>query len=104
MREAVISLKTFLFVEWCYAEPADVPGFTPLFVSCTNNTDIQPFRHLTTAFMFSLILKIIQISLLAYYLKEVVSEKVLLFITLSLGQTEFVSPLDFQLEVLNLAF
>jgi hypothetical protein len=29
MLEAVISLKTFLFVEWHYAELADVPGFTP---------------------------------------------------------------------------
>jgi hypothetical protein len=28
MLEAVISLETFLFVEWHYAELADVPGFT----------------------------------------------------------------------------
>jgi hypothetical protein len=31
MLEAVISPETFLFVEWCYAELADVPGFTPFF-------------------------------------------------------------------------
>jgi hypothetical protein len=49
MLEAVISLETFLFVEWCYAELADVPGFTPFFVSYTNNTDIHPFQHLRTA-------------------------------------------------------
>jgi hypothetical protein len=30
MLEAVISLETFLFVEWHYAELADVPGFTLL--------------------------------------------------------------------------
>jgi hypothetical protein len=65
MAEAVISLKTFLFVEWCYTELADVPSFTPIFVSCTNNTDIHPFQHLRTAIIFSLILKIIQIGLLA---------------------------------------
>jgi hypothetical protein len=66
MLEAVISLETFLFVEWCNTELADVPGFTPSFVSCTNKTDIHPFQqHLRTAIIFSLILKIIQISLLA---------------------------------------
>jgi hypothetical protein len=66
MLEAVISLETFLFVEWCYyAELADVPGFTPIFVSCTNNIDIHPFQNLRTAIIFSLILKIIQVSLLA---------------------------------------
>jgi hypothetical protein len=65
MLEAVVSLETFLFVEWHYAELADVPGFTPFFVSFTNNTDIHPFQHLRTAIIFSLILKIIQISLLA---------------------------------------
>jgi hypothetical protein len=65
MLEAVISLKTFLFVDWCFAELADVPGFTPFFVSCTNNTDIHLFQHLRTAVIFSLILKIIQVSLLA---------------------------------------
>jgi hypothetical protein len=31
MLEAVISLKAFLFMEWCYAELADVPYFAPLF-------------------------------------------------------------------------
>jgi hypothetical protein len=31
MLEAVISLKPFLFVEWCYTELAGVPGFTPFF-------------------------------------------------------------------------
>jgi hypothetical protein len=36
MLEAVISLKTFLSAEWCYAELADVPGFTPFLVSCAN--------------------------------------------------------------------
>jgi hypothetical protein len=65
MFEAVISLKTFLFVEWHYTELADVPGFTPFFVSCTDNTDIHPFQHLRTAIIFSFILKIILISLLA---------------------------------------
>jgi hypothetical protein len=66
MLEAVISFETFLFVEWCYAELADVPGFTPFFlVSYTNNTDIHPFQHLRTAIIFSLILKIIQAILLA---------------------------------------
>jgi hypothetical protein len=65
MLEAVISLETFLFVKWRYAEVADVPGFTPFSVSCTNNTDINPFQHLRTAIIFSLISKIIQISLLA---------------------------------------
>jgi hypothetical protein len=65
MLEAVISLKTFLFVDWCYAKLADVPGFTPIFVSCTNNTDIHPFQHLRTAIIFSVILKIIQVRLLA---------------------------------------
>jgi hypothetical protein len=65
MLETVISLETFLFVEWHYAEFADVPGFTSFFVSCTNNTDIHVFQHLRTAIIFSLILKIIQISLLA---------------------------------------
>jgi hypothetical protein len=64
MLEAVISLETFLSVEWHYAELADIPGFTPFLVSCTNNTDI-PFQHLRSAIIFSLILKIIQISLLA---------------------------------------
>jgi hypothetical protein len=34
--EAVISLETFLFVEWHYTELADVPGFTPFLVSCVN--------------------------------------------------------------------
>jgi hypothetical protein len=63
MLEAVISLETFLFVEWCYAELADVPGFTPFFVSCTNNIDIHPFQHLRTAVKFPFILKIIQVSL-----------------------------------------
>jgi hypothetical protein len=29
MPEAVISLETFLFVEWRYSELAGVPGFTP---------------------------------------------------------------------------
>jgi hypothetical protein len=43
MLKAVISLETFLFVEWCYAELADVPGFTPFFVSCMDNTNIHPF-------------------------------------------------------------
>jgi hypothetical protein len=33
--KAVISLETFLFVEWHYAELADVPGFTPFLVSCS---------------------------------------------------------------------
>jgi hypothetical protein len=75
MLEAVISLKTFLFVEWCYAELADVPGFTPFVVSCTDNTDIHPFQNCSTAIIFSLILKIIQVSLLALHLKEVVFEK-----------------------------
>jgi hypothetical protein len=65
MLEAVISLETLLVVEWCYAELADVPGFTPSFVSCTSDTDIHPFQHLRTAIIFSLILKIIQVSLLA---------------------------------------
>jgi hypothetical protein len=65
MLEAVISLETFLFVEWCYAELADVPGFTPFFVSCMSNIDIYPFQHLRTAIIFALILKIIQVSLLA---------------------------------------
>jgi hypothetical protein len=66
MLEAVISLETFLFVEWHYTGLADIPGFTPiLFVSCTDNTDIHPFHHLTSVSIFSLILKIIQISLLA---------------------------------------
>jgi hypothetical protein len=36
MLEAVISLKTFLFVERHYTELADVPGFTPYLVSCAN--------------------------------------------------------------------
>jgi hypothetical protein len=63
MPEAVISLEIFLFVEWHYAELADVPGFTPPFVSCTNNIDIHPFQHLRTAIIFSLILKIIPIIL-----------------------------------------
>jgi hypothetical protein len=36
MLEAVISLKTFIFVEWRYAELADVPGFTPFLMSCAN--------------------------------------------------------------------
>jgi hypothetical protein len=52
MLEAVISLETFLFVEWNYAELADLPGFTPFFfffVSCTNNTDSHPFQHFRTA-------------------------------------------------------
>jgi hypothetical protein len=31
MLEAVISLETFLFVEWYYAELADVSGFTAFF-------------------------------------------------------------------------
>jgi hypothetical protein len=66
MLEAVISLgETFLFVEWCYAELAGVPGFTSFFASCTNNTDIHPFQHPRTAIIFSFILKIIPISLLA---------------------------------------
>jgi hypothetical protein len=65
MLEAVISLETFLFVEWHYAKLADVPGFTPSFVSCTNNTDIHPLQHIRTAIIFSSILKIIQINLLA---------------------------------------
>jgi hypothetical protein len=65
MLEAVISFETFLFVEWHYAELADVPGFTPFFVSCTKNTDIHPFEHIRTGVMFSFILKIMQISLLA---------------------------------------
>jgi hypothetical protein len=64
MPEAVISLETLVFVEWHYAELADVPGFTPFFVSCTNNTDIHPFQHFKTI-LFTLILKIIQVSLLA---------------------------------------
>jgi hypothetical protein len=64
MLEAVISFETFLFVEWHYAELAEVPGFTPFFMSCTNKTDIQSFQYLRTAIIFSLILKI-QISLLA---------------------------------------
>jgi hypothetical protein len=64
MPEAVISLETLVFVEWHYAELADVPGFTPFFVSCTNNTDIYPLQHFKTAIIFSLILKI-QVSLLA---------------------------------------
>jgi hypothetical protein len=34
MLEAVISLKTFPFVEWHYAQLADVPGLTPVLVSC----------------------------------------------------------------------
>jgi hypothetical protein len=63
--EAVISLKIFLIVEWCYAELADVPGFTPFVVSYMNYTDIHPFQHLRTAIIFSLILKIIQVILLA---------------------------------------
>jgi hypothetical protein len=65
MLEAVISLKTFLFVEWHYAEFADVLGFILFFMGCTNNTDIHPFQHLGTDIIFSLILKIIQIGLLA---------------------------------------
>jgi hypothetical protein len=65
MLEAVISLETFLFVDWCYVELVDVPGFTPFFVSCTNNTDIHRFQHLRTAIIFSFILKIIQVILLA---------------------------------------
>jgi hypothetical protein len=36
MLQAVISLGTFLFVEWHYAELADIPGFTPFLVSCAN--------------------------------------------------------------------
>jgi hypothetical protein len=46
MLEAVISLETFLFEEWHYAEPADVPSLTPFFVSCRNNTDIHAFNTL----------------------------------------------------------
>jgi hypothetical protein len=30
MLEAVLSLKTFLFMEWHYAELAGIPGFTPV--------------------------------------------------------------------------
>jgi hypothetical protein len=63
--EAMISLKTFLYVEWCYAELAAVPGFTPFVVRCTDNKDIHPFQHFSTASIVSLILKIIQISFLA---------------------------------------
>jgi hypothetical protein len=51
MLEAVISLETFLFVEWHYAELADVPGFTPFLVSCTNTA--LPTRILLRA-MFAL--------------------------------------------------
>jgi hypothetical protein len=36
MLEAVMSLETFLFVEWHYADLADVPSFTPFLVSCLN--------------------------------------------------------------------
>jgi hypothetical protein len=38
MLEAVISLETFLFVEWHYAELADVPGFTLFLVARTTLT------------------------------------------------------------------
>jgi hypothetical protein len=36
MLVAVISLKTFFFMQWHYAELADVAGFTPFLVSCAN--------------------------------------------------------------------
>jgi hypothetical protein len=32
MLEVVISLEILLFVEWFYAELADVPDFTPFFL------------------------------------------------------------------------
>jgi hypothetical protein len=64
MLKGVISLETFHFMEQHLAELTNVPHFTPLFVSCTNNTDIHPFHPLRTAPIFSLILKIMQISLL----------------------------------------
>jgi hypothetical protein len=51
MLEAVISLETFHFVEWHYAELADVPGFPPFLVSCANTA--LPTRILLHA-MFTL--------------------------------------------------
>jgi hypothetical protein len=65
MLEGVISLETFLFVEWHYAELANVPSFTPFLVNCTNNADIHPFQPIRTVIIFSFILKIIPISFLA---------------------------------------
>jgi hypothetical protein len=58
MLEGVISLETFPFVEWQYAELENVPSFTPFLVNCPNNTDIHPFQLLRTAITFSFILKI----------------------------------------------
>jgi hypothetical protein len=45
MLEAVISLETFLFVEWCYTELADVSGFTP-FLQVARTT--LTFTHFNT--------------------------------------------------------
>jgi hypothetical protein len=65
MLEVMISLETFPFVEWHYAELANVLSFTPFLVNCANNTDIHPFQPLRTAIILSLILKIIPINFLA---------------------------------------
>jgi hypothetical protein len=63
MLEAVISLETFLSVEWHYCKSIAI--FSP-----SSLTPIQPLR---TGRIFSSILKIIQINLLAKHFK--VSEK-----------------------------
>jgi hypothetical protein len=65
MLEGVISLETFPFVEWHNAGLATAPNFTPFLVNCANSTDIHPFQTLRTVIIFSLILKITQISFLA---------------------------------------
>jgi hypothetical protein len=47
VRESVISLGTFPFVERHYTEFANVPGFAPFFVNCTNM--VWPSRILPLA-------------------------------------------------------
>jgi hypothetical protein len=49
--ESVISLETFLFVEWHWAELADIPRVSPSFVNCANTA--LPSRILILA-MFTL--------------------------------------------------
>jgi hypothetical protein len=90
MLEAVISLKTFLFVEWHYCKIIEIFF---LAVLPHGHTLIQ---HLRTSSIFSLILKIIQISLLAQHLKEVVPKKSSIFYHTFVGSDRICFTSGFQ--------
>jgi hypothetical protein len=94
MLEAMISLETFHFVEWHYAELANVPGFTSFLVSCANMA--LPSRILLRAtstlhnFLNGVFLKITKKLPRVVHMRPIWGRRVP--VTLCLGLALFLSP------------